>query len=89
MPDKTAMYYVYILKSSVNKDLYIGFSRDLKRRLEDHNGRKVRSTKGYAPWELIYYEAYKSVKDATRREKQLKNHQQKNTLRDQIRYSYL
>lgn len=30
------------------------------------------STKSYVPWELVYYEAYGSEKDAYQREKQLK-----------------
>lgn len=63
------MFYVYSLKSLLNGDLYIGFSKDLKTRFKTHNDRKVKSTKTYVPWELIYYEAYKNKKDATQREK--------------------
>ena len=37
-----------------------------------HNQGEVASTKYRKPFELIYYEAFKSQKDATSREKQLK-----------------
>jgi len=68
------MYYIYLLKSSINKDIYIGFTNDLKNRFKLHNSGKVKSTKAFKPWKLIYYEAYKSKFDATKREKQLKMH---------------
>lgn len=42
----------------------------------EHNEGKNTSTKHKAPFELIYYEAYKSESDAKFREKQLKRHAQ-------------
>jgi len=41
---------------------------------------KVKSTKPYRPWILIYYEAYKNKKDAAKREKELKMHVAKKCL---------
>ena len=69
------MYYVYILKS-VSKDsfIYIGFTSDLKRRLDEHNNGLVKSTICYKPLKLVYYEAYRSKKDAVKRERNLKKH---------------
>ena len=66
------MFYVYILRSEKDNNLYTGYTNDLKRRLEEHNSGKNRSTKSRTPFTLVYYEAYKSQKDATRREKMLK-----------------
>ena len=66
------MYYVYILKSRKDGNLYIGSTNDLKRRLDEHNNGLVFSTKSRRPFELVYYEAYKSEKDARNREKNLK-----------------
>ncbi len=60
------MYYVYILKNKDNASLYIGYTKDLKQRLRQHQ-----STKNV---ELIYYEAYTSEKDAKEREKKLKHY---------------
>ena len=66
------MFYVYLLQSLKNKSLYVGFSPDLKERVRKHNGGLVKSTKRYMPWELVYYEAYRSKDDAVKREQQLK-----------------
>lgn len=66
------MFYVYILKSRKKNSLYIGFALDLRERLAKHNQGLVKSTKNLRPLELIYYEAYKSKKDALIREKRLK-----------------
>ena len=65
------MHYVYVLKSG--DKLYIGRTSDLKTRIKSHYEGINRSTKGHQ-WELIYYEAYKSLKDAIKRENQLKKH---------------
>lgn len=81
------MFYVYVLKSSVNKDLYVGFSEDLGSRVKFHNSGKVRSTKSYRPWVLVYYEAYRVKNDATKREKQLKMHAVKNELTGRLKNS--
>lgn len=66
------MFYVYILKSKKDNDLYIGSTNDLRKRFKEHNDGKVFSTKLRRPFELIYYEAYKSEKDARKREHNLK-----------------
>ncbi|MFA6428628.1 MAG: GIY-YIG nuclease family protein [Candidatus Buchananbacteria bacterium] len=58
------MYYVYILKSKKINKLYKGSTADLKQRLIDHNRGKVKSTKAFSPWVLIYYETFISKKDA-------------------------
>ncbi|TSC77651.1 MAG: putative endonuclease [Parcubacteria group bacterium Gr01-1014_24] len=66
------MYYVYVLKSARLKELYIGYTNDLKRRLVEHNSGKNVSTKHKAPFQLVYYEAYKAQADAKHREDMLK-----------------
>ena len=81
------MYYVYILKCLTSNELYIGYTYDLKRRMEEHNSGKSKYTKG-RKWELIYYEAYKAKEDATKREYQLKRGvQQKRWLKERIKHS--
>jgi len=64
--------YVYILRSRKDGQLYVGSTRDLRKRLQRHNGGNVPSTKGRAPFDLVYYEAYRSEKDARHRESNLK-----------------
>ncbi len=66
------MFYVYVLKSSKDKQLYIGYTKDLKQRLEKHNSKKIFSTAKRTPLDLVYYEAFKSQQDATAREQKLK-----------------
>ena len=66
------MYYVYVLKSTVDGDLYYGSTNDLRRRLSEHNEGKNRSTKARRPFELRYYEAYFDESDARGREWSLK-----------------
>jgi len=66
------MFYVYIIKSRKTGEIYIGLTNNLKRRIEEHNQGNSISTKSNAPWELIYFEGYKSEKDAILREKGLK-----------------
>lgn len=68
------MFYVYILKSEKDGNFYTGYTNDLKRRLIEHNSGKGESTKLRRPFELIYYEAYKSRDDATHREQMLKEY---------------
>ena len=81
------MTYTYLLKSIVNNDIYVGYSSDLKKRFKEHNDGKVKSTKSYRPWILVYYEAYRSKDDASKREKQLKMHKAKSDLLEQIKNS--
>lgn len=58
------MYYVYLLKSKKDSTLYIGYTNDLKGRLVEHNEGQSIATKHKAPFQLIYYESYKSQSDA-------------------------
>ena len=66
------MFYVYVLKSSQDEELYIGSTNDLKRRVREHQNGESFSTKLRRPFELIYYEAYKNEHDARIREQALK-----------------
>ena len=66
------MNYVYVLKSAVDEELYVGSTNDLKRRLKEHNNGKSFSTSWRGPFELVYYEAYKNLEDARDREHALK-----------------
>ena len=57
------MFYVYLLRSKKDKKYYTGCTKDLKRRLKEHNSGKEKSTKERRPFELIYYEASKNLKE--------------------------
>ena len=68
------MYYTYILRSEKDGNFYVGFTRDLKQRFEQHEKGNVDSTKERRPLKLVYYEACTNREDATNREKHLKTH---------------
>ena len=68
------MFYIYILTNSSDKVMYIGVTNDLKRRIFEHKNELVDGfTKKYHVHKLVYYEAYRDVKNAIAREKQLKS----------------
>lgn len=67
------MFYVYILKSKMNNQIYSGSTINLKKRLREHNDGREVSTKRYRPWELVYYEAFVEEEMARIREKRLKH----------------
>lgn len=78
-------YYVYVLQS-LNVDwIYVGSTSDLRARFKSHNDRENLSTKGYAPFKLIFYEAYLNKKDALRREEYFKTTKGKTTLRTMLK----
>ncbi len=63
----------------------MGFTSNLKRRLTEHNNKEELSTKYYAPFDLIHYEAYRNEKDAKRRENYFKTTKGKVTLRQMLK----
>ncbi len=66
------MFYVYTLYSKSSDKFYIGFTNDIKQRMNNHQSSKVYTTYRMKEWKLVYYEVCLSKKDATTREKQLK-----------------
>lgn len=67
------MVYVYVLQSEKDLKLYVGFTKNLKKRVEFHSLGINKSTAYRRPLRLIYYEGYISEKDACIREKFLKS----------------
>jgi putative endonuclease len=51
-------YYVYVLISLKDEKLYIGKTKDLKKRIAYHNKGLVKATKNRKPLKLVYYEAF-------------------------------
>ena len=68
------MYYTYVLHSEKDDKFYVGFTKNLKLRFEQHKKGMVDSTKNRRPLNLIYYEACLAQKDATNREKYFKTY---------------
>lgn len=74
IPHHFCMYYVYVIKSKQTDQYYIGLTNDIQRRLKEHNDGHSYWTKSHGPFELVYYEAYRSLEDAKIREKKLKQY---------------
>ena len=79
MPSNTTsrmfFHYTYVLESLKDGERYIGYTNNLRKRLEEHNKGKNFSTKFRLSFRLIYFEACINEKDAKRREGYLKTTQ--------------
>jgi putative endonuclease len=83
-PPVPKFFYVYVLRSLRDQGFYIGSTRDLKARFRLHNRGAVRSTSPRRPFDLIFYEAYRSEYDAKRREAYLKSSKGRTTLKTML-----
>lgn len=66
------MYYCYILLSPRSHIFYFGSTSDIKKRLVLHNEGKVKVTRPHLPWNLVWYSAFKTLKEAKEFESYLK-----------------
>lgn len=66
------MYYVYLLKSLKNGTFYIGFTRNIESRLNEHNNGRVKYSSRNKPYVLIGFEEFESMSKARWREYMLK-----------------
>ena len=67
------MFYTYVLISENDRNFYIGFTKDLEKRLDEHQHGSVASTAHRRPLKMVYYEACLNEKDAIKREKYFKS----------------
>ena len=66
--------YTYILSNKNKTVLYVGVTSNLIQRIEEHkNGLGSVFTKKYNVNELLWFEIFTDIKQAIKREKQLKN----------------
>ena len=78
-------FYVYVLQSKKDSKFYVGFTNNLKNRIEQHNLGKVKSTQNRKPFKLVYCEASLCQKDALEREKYLKTAWGKRYIKNRIK----
>jgi putative endonuclease len=62
------LYTTYVLKSVKFDRRYYGHTKNMVNRLSKHNQGKVKSTKAYKPWKVIYTEEFKTKSEAYNRE---------------------
>ena len=78
-------YFVYLIGNNKSKKLitYVGYTNNLRKRITIHNsGKSAKFTRG-RNWKLMYYEKYKTKKEAISRESYInKNRKLKNLIRN-------
>ena len=83
-------YFVYLIVSNLknNKKIsYVGYTNNLKKRINLHNsGKGAKFTRG-RKWRLIYKEKFKSKKEAISREYYIKkNRTFRNKIKDTLKW---
>ena len=81
-------YYVYLIVSSINNKLvsYVGYTNNLKKRLNLHNCSKGAKFNKGKKWNLAYFKKYPSKIKAMKEEYLLKKNTKK---RNMIKNDYL
>jgi putative endonuclease len=78
-------HYVYVLRSVVDQQFYVGLTGNPPVRLQAHHAGLVTSTKRRGSFELIYWEGCLNRGDAAHREKYLKTAWGKRYLKTRLR----
>ncbi|MBM4161587.1 MAG: GIY-YIG nuclease family protein [Ignavibacteria bacterium] len=74
-------FFLYLLYSPSFDRTYVGQSDSVDARVKLHNSGKVRSTKAYRPWVLVYVEEYATRAEPVARGKWNKGRQGRGLLR--------
>jgi len=77
--------YVYVLRSLKENQFYVGLTRDLLVRVQQHNNGLVISTTKRVTFELIYWEGCLDESDAAQREHYLKSAWGKRYIKTRVR----
>lgn len=67
------MVTVYAIKSKIRNYIYVGFTSDLNDRSHRHNSGYEKTTRAYAPFDLIFTEEFQTRVEARAKEKYLKS----------------
>tara|TARA_B100001245_G_scaffold178585_1_gene136744 strand:- start:324 stop:575 length:252 start_codon:yes stop_codon:yes gene_type:complete len=81
-------YFVYLIGSYKHRELttYVGYTNDLKKRINLHNkGSGAKFTRG-RKWKLLYYEQFLTKKEAISRECYIKkNRKFRNSIKEKYK----
>ena len=80
-------YFVYLIGNYKKLKLttYVGYTQNLKKRIDLHNNGKVAKFTRGRNWKLIYCEEYQTKREAMLRERYIKKNKK---LRDPIKNKY-
>lgn len=74
-----------VFNTERDKNFYTVFSRDLRKRMQEHESGKVVSTKNRLPLKLVFWERCLHQTDATAREKYLKSSWGKRYIKNRLK----
>ena len=74
------IYYVYILINE-KRNVYIGHTENLARRLFEHNNNHSNYTRNKGVWKVLYTETFQTRAEAIKKEKQLKTSRGRNWIK--------
>ncbi len=83
--NRSYMYTVYAILSLKDGRIYVGFSSNIERRINEHNSGKTKSTKGFRPWKLFFTENVDTRIGARKREKYWKSGTGKEQLKELLK----
>ena len=66
-------YHVYIIQSLVDHSYYIGYTKNLEKRILQHNLARSGYSAKKSPWKIAYVESFDNKSSALKRERFLKN----------------
>jgi len=79
------MWYVYIIRNDTNKRFYVGVTKDIERRIREHNRNKRRSVTHFGNYCLVFSETFATLKEARNRESQIKSYKSGNAFKKLLR----
>ena len=82
------MYYVYVIYDKLDKRSYIGFTKDLERRIKEHFSGGNKTTAKFKSKELIFHEGFINEQDALRRERYFKTTSGKRALKLMLKETF-
>jgi putative endonuclease len=72
-PEKI-MYTVYIIQNQETRRYYVGYTKNIKERLQHHNSKRNLSTRSDGEWVTVHTESFDNKIDAWKRERQIKKY---------------
>ena len=67
------MYYLYILLNETKTKTYTGVTKNVEKRLNEHNSGKVTSSRPYRPYRILHTQAFETLREARQAERLYKS----------------